>query len=130
LDTSLSSQFDAHCFNGSMACSWGTKSLCLVLLFGTFLSSFVSVNGLNIWPMPKSVNHGSNTIYLSANFQLKMDGSSYSDSSGILKEAFKRMVNLIEAYHVTNSNFSKSSVLAGVNVAVHSSDDTVISPFA
>ncbi|XP_078182328.1 beta-hexosaminidase 3-like [Carex rostrata] len=109
-----------------MDCISNTRSrLCFVLLFGNFLSSFVSVHGLNLWPMPKSANHGSNTIYLSTNFQLSSHGSNYSDGSGILKEAFERMVNLLEADHTTNSKFPNFSVLAGVNVVVQSPDDTL-----
>ncbi|KAJ4798809.1 Beta-hexosaminidase [Rhynchospora pubera] len=108
-----------------MACIWDTHSLHFGLLFGILLSFSVTTNGLKLWPMPKSVNYGSKTLYWSTNMQLRTDGSNYADSSGILKEAFERVVNLIKADHIIEAKFANSSVLAGVNVVVHSSDDTL-----
>ncbi|KVI09559.1 Beta-hexosaminidase subunit alpha/beta [Cynara cardunculus var. scolymus] len=81
---------------------------------------------LHIWPMPESVEYGNKTIFLSKDFQLKTDGSKYADASGILKDGFTRLLDVITASNVIESNFSKvdeSVLLQGVHVIVLSKDD-------
>ncbi|KAJ3678126.1 hypothetical protein LUZ60_001929 [Juncus effusus] len=101
------------------------KSLSCGLLFSFLLCFSTAINGLNLWPMPRSVNHGSNTIYLNKNLNIKMEGSNYSDDSGILKEAFERMVHLVEADHIVDSNLPNYNILAGINFVVHSPVNTI-----
>lgn len=102
------------------------KNLRFGLFLGLFLICSVAVHGIDLWPMPKSVSHGSKTLYVSREFGLYMEGSNYSDGSGILKGAFERMVDLVEASHVIDGNSSGSGVLSGVNVVVHSPEDSVL----
>nr|GMC50188.1 beta-hexosaminidase 3 [Ipomoea batatas]GME18842.1 beta-hexosaminidase 3 [Ipomoea batatas] len=82
---------------------------------------------LNIWPMPKSVSHGHHSLYLSDGFELKTDGSTYLDGSGILKDAFSRMVEVIRGTHAVDGNvvagFNQSHVLKGVHVVVLSANE-------
>ncbi|KAJ3678127.1 hypothetical protein LUZ60_001930 [Juncus effusus] len=100
--------------------------LCFALLTVILLSFNGVNNGLDLWPMPKSVNYGSNTIYLNKNLNLKIGGGNYSDDSGILKEAFDRMVQLIEADHIIETNLQNYvNILAGINILVHSSIDSI-----
>ncbi|OAY73924.1 Beta-hexosaminidase 3, partial [Ananas comosus] len=101
------------------------KNLRFGLFLGLFLICSVAVHGIDLWPMPKSVSHGSKTLYVSREFGLYMEGSNYSDGSGILKGAFERMVDLVEASHVIDGNSSGSGVLSGVNVVVHSPEDSL-----
>ena len=98
------------------------KSFCFLVFFG------VIVEGLNIWPMPNSVNHGHQIMYLSNDFALKSDGSKYNDASGILKDAFSRLLDVIEVDHVIDSNFSHfdpMAILHGIHVIVWSQNDEV-----
>ncbi|KAK9083703.1 hypothetical protein Scep_030174 [Stephania cephalantha] len=60
--------------------------------------------GLNIWPMPKSVNHGKQSLLLSKDFALDIEGSKYSDSSSILKDSFSRLLDLIQVSHNVDKN--------------------------
>ncbi|OVA10637.1 Glycoside hydrolase family 20 [Macleaya cordata] len=100
-------------------------------LFPGFFLVFLAVSasgvvGLNLWPMPKSVNYGVDTLYLSKDFGLETSGSNYSDASGILKDGFSRLLNVIEVAHVidTNSTYYKhSAMLKGLHVVIFSPDD-------
>ncbi|KAJ3708229.1 hypothetical protein LUZ61_011934 [Rhynchospora tenuis] len=126
-----------------MFCIWGSKSLLYGFSFAFVLSFWVTVHGQNIWPMPVSASSGHRTLYLSSNFELGTYGSNYSDSSGILKEAFERMVHVIKGYHTPKANFPDSDialntdgdmfarppVLAGINISVHSTNDTAATVF-
>ncbi|KAI5650218.1 hypothetical protein M9H77_36223 [Catharanthus roseus] len=81
---------------------------------------------MNIWPMPKSVSYGSNILYLSNELVLKTEGSKYIDASGILKEGFSRIVDVIKGGHVIEANFSRfspSQVIKGIHVVVLSPND-------
>lgn len=81
---------------------------------------------LNIWPMPKSVSHGKKSLYMIKDFDLKTEGSAYADPSGLLNDAFTRVLNVMKATHVIDSNFSDFdplTVLWGMNVVILSSDD-------
>lgn len=102
------------------------KNLRFGLFLGLFLICSVAVRAIDLWPMPKSVSLGSKTLYVSREFGLYMQGSNYSDGSGILKGAFERMVDLVEASHVIDGNSSGSGALSGVNVVVHSPEDSVL----
>lgn len=88
------------------------------------------MEGLNIWPMPNSVNYGHQIMYLSNNFVLKTDGSKYDDASGILKDAFSRLLDVIEVDHVIDSSnfshFDPLSILHGIHVIVLSQNDEVL----
>ncbi|XP_059628590.1 beta-hexosaminidase 3 [Cornus florida] len=106
------------------------KIVVQIFLLGLFLQvlavSAVDTNRLNIWPMPKSVSHGHSTLYLSKDFELKTDGSKYTDSSGILKDGFSRLLDIVEAAHVIDSNLTDSDqpvVLQGLHVVVFSLND-------
>ncbi|KAL6909977.1 hypothetical protein ACP4OV_001235 [Aristida adscensionis] len=78
---------------------------------------------VDLWPMPASVSSGRQTLYLSRDLKLTAAGSNYSDGRGILKEAFRRMVAVVELDHVINGSYRGAPVLAGVNVVVRSPDD-------
>lgn len=104
----------------------------LVLIFQVQLTSMtttrvaaiavaVAHSKLNLWPMPASVNHGRHKLLLDKHFQLTTRGSNYVDASGILKDAFFRMLNLINIPHIADANASlphQSSLLRGINVLV------------
>ncbi|KAF8719743.1 hypothetical protein HU200_024496 [Digitaria exilis] len=79
----------------------------------------------DLWPMPASVTRGTQTLVVSKDLKLSTTaGSSYSDGKGILKEAFQRMVAVVELDHVINgSYYGGSPVLAGVHVVVRSPSD-------
>lgn len=85
-----------------------------------------TVDGLNLWPMPKSVSHGPMSLYLSKEFGLRTDGSKYKDLSGILKDGFSRLLDVIEYAHVVDGNaigFDPSAALQGLHVVVFSLSD-------
>lgn len=98
-----------------------------------YLLAFVVVvdGDVHLWPMPASVSRGSRTLYLSSDLALKTDGSKFSDGSGILKDGFERMVELVrESRSVEGQVNGSDNLLAGLHVVVSSSNDSVIlSPF-
>lgn len=96
------------------------------------LAKSVAISGvhvnerLNIWPMPRSVSHGHRSLYLSSDFELKTEGSSYLDVSGVLKDGFFRTLDLIRGPHALDANISalnQSRVLKGIHVVVRSPSD-------
>lgn len=92
------------------------------------LEAVASFDGLNLWPMPKSVSNGSRLLYLSQGFGLRTDGSKYKDDSGILKDGFLRLLNVVESTHVVDGNwtgFDPSAALEGLNVVIFSTSDEV-----
>ncbi|KAK9159394.1 hypothetical protein Syun_005735 [Stephania yunnanensis] len=102
----------------------GMKLLGLVLL--VLSSAGYGVVGLNIWPMPKSVNHGKQILLLSKDFALDTEGSKYSDSSSILKDGFSRLLDLIQVSHNVDENstyYDHSQLLKGLHVVIFSPDD-------
>nr|GMC54059.1 beta-hexosaminidase 3 [Ipomoea batatas] len=105
---------------------WGI-GFCLIVVSAAAGASNGGANErLNIWPMPKSVSHGHHSLYLSDGFELKTDGSTYLDGSGILKDAFSRMVEVIRGTHAVDGNvagFNQSHVLKGVHVVVLSANE-------
>ncbi|WOL17887.1 hypothetical protein Cni_G26680 [Canna indica] len=96
-------------------------------LFGlAFLAWFVLAfggEGVNIWPMPKSLSLGSQTLYLSKDFKLTTQGTKYTDGSGLLKEAFGSMVDLVKVNHILDGRVPSSPVLAGLSVTISSPND-------
>ncbi|KAF8391747.1 hypothetical protein HHK36_021981 [Tetracentron sinense] len=97
------------------------RSLCLGLLLVFLTAAAVGVEGLKIWPMPKSVSHGAQTLYLGKDFGLRTEGSKYIDASGILKDGFSRLLDVVEAAHVIDSNSNHSdlsTMLQGLNVII------------
>ncbi|XP_050205175.1 beta-hexosaminidase 3 isoform X2 [Mercurialis annua] len=74
---------------------------------------------INIWPMPESVSRGHRKLYLSPNFHL---ASEYADGSGVLKDAFSKMVNLLLMGHEASSNLSSFHLLQGLHVVILSPD--------
>nr|GMC55913.1 beta-hexosaminidase 3 [Ipomoea batatas] len=105
---------------------WGI-GFCLIVVSAAAGGASNGANErLNIWPMPKSVSHGHHSLYLSDGFELKTDGSTYLDGSGILKDAFSRMVEVIRGTHAVDGNvagFNQSHVLKGVHVVVLSANE-------
>lgn len=109
--------------------SVGSKVLCF-LVYVVILSAEAADDAkhLNIWPMPKSVSYGYGKLHLSNDFELKTDGSKFKDASGILKDAFLRLNDVIRSSHVIELNTSKinpSLVLKGIHVVVFSPSDEV-----
>lgn len=91
------------------------------------------LKNLNIWPMPQSVSHGYGNLYLSNEFELITDGSKYADASSILKDAFKRSIDIVRSSHVIEPISSKvdpSLVLKGIHVVVLSPSDEVLTSLA
>ncbi|RRT61702.1 hypothetical protein B296_00034683 [Ensete ventricosum] len=98
--------------------------LCVGFLAWLFVLAFGGEHdGVNIWPMPKSATHGSQTLFLSKDLVLSTQGSKYGDGSGLLKEAFDRMIDAIEVNHIVDGRTPTSSVLAGLNVLILSPQD-------
>lgn len=84
---------------------------------------------VDLWPMPASVTRGALTLLVSKDLKLSTVGSSYPDGKGILREAFQRMVAVVELDHAINGTYSQGApVLAGVRVAVRSPNDEVRAP--
>lgn len=96
------------------------------ILVGIVLGCCVMMaGGLNLWPMPESVSYGTKSLSLSRNFGLITEGSKYTDGSGILKDAFVRIVDVIRAGHALDGSVSGSNVVAGLHVVVLSPNDTL-----
>ncbi|KAL3523240.1 hypothetical protein ACH5RR_016074 [Cinchona calisaya] len=99
-----------------------------ILLVNVLVISVADVDKkrLNIWPMPVSVSYGRDRLYLSNEFELKTDGSKYSDASGILKDAFFSLLDVIKGDHVIEVNASSldpSLVIKGIQVVILSPSD-------
>nr|POF10951.1 beta-hexosaminidase 3 [Quercus suber] len=76
--------------------------------------------------MPHSVSHGRESLFLSKDFELNTEGTKYNDGSGILKDGFSRLLDMLRVAHVADGNFSKivtSLLLQGLHVVVLSADD-------
>lgn len=103
-------------------------------IFGGLLFQMILVFGanypknINIWPMPESVELGNKTLIISKDFNLKADGSKYKDQSGILKDGFTRLLDVVTSNNVIEYNFGKvdqSVLLQGIHVVILSEDDEV-----
>lgn len=80
-----------------------------------------------LWPLPKSVSYGSQSLSLSKSFKFSTDGGKYLDSSGILKDGFLRMFDDITLQHnMVGGNFKNGSyILEGVRVTISSTEEKV-----
>ncbi|KAJ0704740.1 putative beta-N-acetylhexosaminidase [Helianthus annuus] len=97
----------------------------LVFVFGGSNNNNYDKN-VYIWPMPESVQYGNKTLILSKDFNLKTDGSKYKDESGILKDGFTRLLDVVTLNNVVEYNFGKvdpSVLLHGIHVVVLSEGD-------
>ena len=104
--------------------------ICVLLLIEVVLvyGGSGSVHQVNIWPMPKYSIYGNSMLYLSNDFELRTQGSKYSDKEGILKDGFLRFMGIVTLDHVIDVNFSRfdqSSFLKGINVVIRSLSDEV-----
>ncbi|GJM92228.1 hypothetical protein PR202_ga08671 [Eleusine coracana subsp. coracana] len=87
------------------------------------IGSCIAADNIDLWPMPMSVSHGTQKLYVKKDIAMSMVGSMYSDEKAILKDAFQRMVNLITTNHVVDGINRSSLVLTCVNIVVHSPED-------
>nr|CAB3479080.1 unnamed protein product [Digitaria exilis] len=97
-------------------------ALRLVLAF-LAIGSCIAADNIDLWPMPKTVSHGTQRLYVKKDITMSMVGSTYSDEKSILKDAFQRMVDLITLNHVIDGINPSSLVLTCVNIVVHTPDD-------
>ncbi|XP_076944368.1 beta-hexosaminidase 3-like, partial [Bidens hawaiensis] len=99
----------------------------LLLVTGGNTNSYSYPKNINIWPMPESVEFGNKTVVISKDFNLKIDGTSkYKDKSGILKDGFTRLLDVLTSNNVIEYNFGKvdqSLILQGIHVVISSEDD-------
>lgn len=93
------------------------------------IGSCIAADHIDLWPMPKSVTHGAQRLYVSKDATMSMVGSTYSDEKAILKDAFQRMLDLMKLNHNADDTNRSSFVLTGVNMVVHSPEDEVIYSF-
>jgi hexosaminidase len=100
-----------------------------LLLAFLAIGSCIAADHIDLWPMPKSVTHGTQRLYVSKDLAMSMEGSKYSDEKAILKDAFQRTVDLLKLNHAADGANPSSYVLTGVNIAVHSTEDEVTCPF-
>lgn len=87
------------------------------------IGSCIAADHIDLWPMPKSVTHGAQRLYVSKDATMSMVGSTYSDEKAILKDAFQRMLDLMKLNHNADDTNRSSFVLTGVNMVVHSPED-------
>lgn len=102
------------------------QGICLGLLLQVLAVAAIDMERLYIWPLPKAVSHGDQSLYLSKQFELKTAGSKYLDASGILKDGFSRLLDVMEVAHdisggSSHSNFS--TLLQGIQVVISSPKD-------
>lgn len=108
-------------------CLWLVVVSVVVLFLGV-VDPAKDVDGLNIWPMPMSVSKGHMRVYISQDFQLITEGTKYNDGSGILKDGFTRMLDVLKVAHVADGNLSSvdtSLILKGIHVLIFSPNDQV-----
>ncbi|XP_020263422.1 beta-hexosaminidase 3 [Asparagus officinalis] len=68
-------------------------------------------------------SRGSKAVRLGEGLELRSEGSRYADGSGVLKDAFSRVLDEIKAGHAVDGGPSGSGLLAGVRVVILSPDD-------
>ncbi|KAF5777300.1 putative beta-N-acetylhexosaminidase [Helianthus annuus] len=78
----------------------------LIFVFGGRNNNYEK--NVYIWPMPESVQYGNKTLILSKNFSLKTDGSKYKDESGILKDGFTRLLDVVTLNNVLQYGVDES----------------------
>ena len=110
-----------------MASALRLRLLLLLAVAAAATGPCAGAGRVDLWPMPASVTRGAQTLLVSRDLKLSTAGSSYADGKGILKEAFQRMVAVVELDHAINGTYSSQGapVLAGVRVAVRSPNDEV-----
>ncbi|XP_071734718.1 beta-hexosaminidase 3 [Rutidosis leptorrhynchoides] len=103
------------------------QTICLGLMFQVILVfSDKDMQNLNLWPMPESVKYGNQSLYLSKDFHLTTEGSQYKDESGILKDGFTRLINVVTGNNVIEYDHIKvdeSHLLHGIHVVILSKSD-------
>nr|ACG40375.1 hypothetical protein [Zea mays] len=97
-------------------------ALSLLLAF-LAIGPCAAADSIDLWPMPQSVSHGTQKLYVKKDITMSMVGSTYSDEKSILKDAFQRMLDLITLNHVIDGIDPGSSVLTCVNVVVRTPED-------
>ncbi|KAJ4824026.1 hypothetical protein Tsubulata_049317, partial [Turnera subulata] len=98
--------------------------LIMVVLFLGVADVKGKADEVNIWPLPQWLSRGDRRVFLSKDFQLHTDGSKYSDGSGILKDAFARMLDVVKLGHVVDGNISSSDKpIKGIHVLISSPND-------
>ncbi|XAR65834.1 Beta-N-acetylhexosaminidase [Bertholletia excelsa] len=99
----------------------------ILLLQVSVVFAAADINRLKIWPMPKSVSHGHQVLYLKTKgFELRTEGSKYPDASGLLKDGFSRLLDVVQAAHVVDGDISHiqlSLLLEGLHVVIFSPND-------
>ncbi|PIA41399.1 hypothetical protein AQUCO_02200071v1 [Aquilegia coerulea] len=103
-----------------------TRNLIFGLFWMLLASSNLCIDGLNIWPMPSSLKYGAKTLYLSKDFGLDTVGSKYVDASSTLKDAFQRLLDIVETAHAIDTNstyYNPSLLLKGMRVVISSPND-------
>ena len=81
--------------------------LLLLLLLAVAAAATGAGGRVDLWPMPASVTRGAQTLLVSRDLKLSTAGSSYADGKGILKEAFQRMVAVVELDHAINGTYPR-----------------------
>jgi hexosaminidase len=94
-----------------------------LLLAFLAIGSCIAADNIDLWPMPKTVSHGTQKLYIKKDITMSMVGSTYSDEKSILKDAFQRMVDLITLNHAIDGINPSSLVLTCVNIVVHTPED-------
>ncbi|XP_022743306.1 beta-hexosaminidase 3-like [Durio zibethinus] len=92
----------------------------LALSNALLVTSESEYNKVKIWPMPASVSYGHSHLYLSNDFE-----HSTNYDSGLLKDAFNRMLAVIRLDHIIEANFSAlhlSPLLRGLHIVISSSN--------
>ncbi|KAK9086986.1 hypothetical protein Syun_029380 [Stephania yunnanensis] len=72
------------------------------------------------------LNHGNQSLLLSKDFTLNIEGSKYSDTSSILKDSFSRLLDLIQVSRNVDKNstyYDHSQLLKRLQVVIFSPDD-------
>ncbi|CAN0904240.1 Beta-hexosaminidase 3 [Linum grandiflorum] len=106
----------------------------LMMIIGSASTTTTSTVGgrrraeVNVWPMPKWSSSGEKTMYINpGNLKLIISSPStnYSDSSGILKEAFSRMLGLLTLSHTLANIHSSPALphLTAIRVLISSPND-------
>ncbi|XP_047331935.1 beta-hexosaminidase 3-like [Impatiens glandulifera] len=105
-------------------CFYILNQLFLILIVTA--SAATNVGKLNIWPMPLSVTNGNGVLYMSKDFELRTEGSKYKDVSGILKNGFSRLLDVIKTDHeidVSGHGFPYLPKIQGIHVIIVSPSD-------
>ncbi|GMH11424.1 hypothetical protein Nepgr_013265 [Nepenthes gracilis] len=97
--------------------------ICLFLCIEVCLVSAVFLQKVNVWPMPNYLSNGDKTLYMGNDFELETAGSKFADASGILKDGFLRVMDIVKLDHViddSHSTLNESALLKGLKVVIQS----------